>query len=166
MILSSTLITITKIIGIIAAIIGTGIVSFIGLPIAILYLVIATIVYWQQTTPVFTGTEILIYTVITFLAVFLDNIVLFMGLKKSAASKRGYVGAIIGSIAGLFTGTLVGLALFSAIGAIIGELVHGKTTEDSIRSGFMTAVSLFLGSILRVVLTLIVAVDVLRKLLF
>ena len=166
MALTASLLTITKIAILIIAIIITGVISFFGVPIAVLYLVIATIFYWQKGAMFFSGTDILILTILTVLAVFLDNIVLMLGLKKSDASRRGYIGAVFGSIAGFFTSSLIGLAFFSALGAVVGELVHGKDLQKSIRSGMGAAASLFFGSILRAVLTLIVAVEVLRTLLF
>lgn len=144
----------------------TTFVSFFGLPIAVLFLVVAVLHYWQHGAAIFDGTHILILTIATFLAVFLDNIVLFLGLKKTDASKRGYVGALIGSFAGLFTGSLVGFVGFTTIGAITGELMHGKNQKQAVKSGIGAAVSLLFGSLLRAVITLSIAAFVTYQLLF
>jgi len=120
----------------------TSFVSFFGLPIAVLFLAIAVIHYWQHGTAVFDSTHILILMIGTFLAVFLDNIVLIFGLKKTDASRRGYIGAVIGSFAGLFTGSLVGFVGFTAIGAVTGELMHGKDHEHAVKSGIGAALGL------------------------
>lgn len=144
----------------------TTAVSFFGLPIAVLFLVIAVLHYWQNGAGVFGGSDILILTIATFLAVFLDNIVLVLGLKKTDASRRGYIGALIGSFAGLFTGSLVGFVGFTTIGAVIGELMHGKNQKQAIKSGIGAAVSLLFGSLLRAIITLSIAAFVTYQLLF
>lgn len=144
----------------------TAATSFFGIPIAILFLVIATIHYWQNGSVIFDGATIILLIAATFFAVFLDNIVLLVGLKKTDASRRGYIGACIGSIAGLFTASLVGFVGFTTIGAIIAELMHGKTHGQAVRSGIGAAVSLLFGSVLRAILTLSIAAFVTYQLLF
>lgn len=155
-----------KVVAFIAIIIFTGVLSFIGIPIAIVFLILATLHYWQYGSVLFGSGDIMVLTVLTILAVFLDNIVLIAGLKKTDASRRGYIGSIVGAIAGMFTSNLIGVALLTTVGAIIGELIHGKSQEAAIKSGIGAAVSLLFGSLLRAILTLIVAVYVLQRLLF
>ncbi len=157
---------ITQVIIFIAIIIFTGILSFIGVPVAIVFLILATLHYWQYGAVVFGSGDIMLLTILTILAVFLDNIVLIVGLKKTDASRRGYVGAMVGAIAGIFTANVIGVALLTTAGAIVGELIHGKSQEAAIRSGVGAALSLLFGSLLRAILTLIVAVYVLQRLLF
>lgn len=156
---------IAKIILIAGIVIFSAILSFLGIPVAIIYLIIATIHYWQYGSVVFSGTQLLVLTLLTVLAVFLDNLVLFLGLKKTDASRKGYIGSIIGSVAGLFTVNLVTLLLFTAIGAVLGELIHGKSTTSSVKSGVATALSVLFGTLVRAILTLTIAVFVLKKLL-
>lgn len=91
---------------------------------------------------------------------------LIFGLKKTDASKRGYVGALIGSFAGLFTGSLVGFVGFTTIGAITGELMHGKNQKQAVKSGLGAAISLLFGSLLRAVIALSIASFVTYQLLF
>jgi uncharacterized protein YqgC (DUF456 family) len=164
--LVGSLILISKIVGFAVAIIFTAVLSFIGLPVSIVYLILATLHYWQYGLERFNGSDLIILTVLTVLSVFLDNIVLIVGLKKTDASKRGYIGAMIGAIAGIFTANLAGVLVMTTAGAIIGELIHGKTKEASVKSGMGAAFGLLFGSLLRAILSLVVAVYVLQRLLF
>lgn len=143
-----------------------AVLSFIGLPVAIIFLALAYLSYWQNGTMFFDGRVLLILTILTFFAVFLDNIVLFLGLKKTEATTRGYIGAVLGSLAGIFTGSLIGLIVLTTLGAIGGELIEGKTFERSLKSGFGAAAGLILGSLLRAILSLSVSMYILVKLLF
>jgi uncharacterized protein len=67
------------------------------------------------------------------------------GAQKYGAGKAGMWGAIIGSIAGLFF-MPIGLVLGPFLGAMVFELIAGRTTKEALRAGWGGLVGV-LGSI-------------------
>lgn len=163
--LAITITLLIKLAILLGAVILTAVISFIGIPVAIFYLILATLHYWQNGSEVFTGQDILILTILTILAVFLDNIVLMIGLKKGDASRKAYIGSILGAMAGMLTANLTSLIALTAAGAIIGELLHGKPAQQSVKNGLHAAAGLLLGSMMRAILSMSIAVYVLKNLL-
>ena len=72
-----------------------------------------------------------------------------LGAKAGGASRKGAVGSMIGSIIGLIIGTvLIPIPLAgSAIGAIIGEKMHGREMKDSLKPAAGAAIGRILGSL-------------------
>ncbi|HLO04678.1 MAG TPA: DUF456 family protein [Symbiobacteriaceae bacterium] len=68
------------------------------------------------------------------------------GAKRFGASKWGTWGAVIGSLIGLFFMPL-GLILGPFLGAMLGELIAGRSMEDAVRAGWGGLVGV-LGSVL------------------
>ncbi|WP_432799994.1 DUF456 family protein [Poriferisphaera sp. WC338] len=88
-----------------------------------------------------------------------------VGAQKAGASKRGtalaLVMGIVGAIVGTFlipipiVGTLVGAALGSGIGAFGGDLWAGKTIGLAFQGGKGAAIGRLLGSVAKVVISVI-----------
>ena len=80
----------------------------------------------------------------------LDYIIPIWGTKKFGGSKYGIWGSMVGMLFGLFMGP-VGIILGPFVGAIIGELIAGKGSQEAIRAGFGTFVGFLLGTISKLV---------------
>lgn len=76
--------------------------------------------------------------IITVLSLAVDFWATAVGAKRVGASRKAIVGAIIGTVVGLFFGP-VGLFAGPFIGALLGELWHGRRI-DSARVGQATRV--------------------------
>lgn len=87
------------------------------------------------------------------------------GAKRFGASRAGTWGAIIGSIVGLFF-MPIGLLAGPFLGAMLGELIAGRPTEDALRAGLGGLIGV-LGSIaMNVVLGLALIVSFLVKVIW
>ena len=75
-----------------------------------------------------------IFASVTLIVVIMDYVVPIWWTSKFGGSKAGVWGATIGVIIGLFFGP-VGLIAGPFCGAVIGELVAGRSHKASLRSG-------------------------------
>lgn len=57
------------------------------------------------------------------------------GARRFGATKRGALGAVVGSLVGLFFLPL-GLIVGPFLGVVVAELLAGRTTSESIRAGW------------------------------
>lgn len=57
-----------------------------------------------------------------------------LGAKKFGASRAGTWGAVLGSLAGLFF-MPIGLLVGPFVGALLGELISGRRTDEAIKAG-------------------------------
>lgn len=91
---------------------------------------------------------------LSLLAFLVEWLATAIGVKKYGGSKAGTVGAIIGMIGGMllpgigFVGFLVGAFL----GAVVGELVAGKTQDQAYRAGIGSFIGLLAGGLLKLVI--------------
>lgn len=104
---------------------------------------------FQDITPVF--------LVITFLVVVAlqvaEHYARAWGAKKYGASKWGAWGAVLGSIAGLFFMPF-GLVLGPFLGALLLELVSGRSTEEALKAGWGGVVGVLGSVVMNVVVAL------------
>lgn len=150
---------------VVLAAVTSGVLSFLGIPVAVLVLTATYLHYWHYGAETFSAQFIIIATIMTLLAVFLDNIVLFFGLKRTDATRHAYIGAVVGAFTGALSANLIGVFVFSLAGATLGEIIAGKDHNQAFRSGFNAALSLLFGSILRAVLTISLTIMVVARLL-
>ncbi len=83
----------------------------------------------------------------------LDFIVPMLGTKYSGGSDSGKRGAIAGTILGLFFMPW-GIVVGPFLGAIVGELIVGRTTGEALLSGFGSLLGFLFGTVLKIALCL------------
>ena len=79
------------------------------------------------------------------LGVLADFVAGALGAKKFGASGLSIFGATLGAIVGIFFGP-VGLILGPFIGAVIGELMSGRTMDAAGRAGVGATIGLLIGT--------------------
>ncbi|MBR2618539.1 MAG: DUF456 domain-containing protein [Paludibacteraceae bacterium] len=104
----------------------------------------------------FSAQFLLIMLLLVVLQQVLNYVIPIWGVKKYGGSKAGQWGGVIGLLLGLFFvpwGIIVG----PFIGAVVGEMLNGNTTSDSVRAGFGSFVGNFLTMILGLILSGVMA---------
>jgi uncharacterized protein YqgC (DUF456 family) len=98
-----------------------------------------------------TGQVILIFAILTAISLLLDWLATVIGVRKMGGSYLGMLGAFIGMIAGLL---LPGVGIFgfiigAFIGAVLFELLIGKTSKQAMRAGLGSFIGFLIGGVLR-----------------
>ena len=86
----------------------------------------------------------------------LNYIVPIWGVKKYGGSNAGQWGGVIGMLLGLFFMPW-GLIVGPFVGAVLGEMINGKNTSDSLKAGFGSFVGNLLTTIFGLVLSGVMA---------
>ena len=71
------------------------------------------------------------------------------GARRVGASKWAIWGAVLGTFAGLFILPPFGLFIGPFVGALLGELVHGKEVRRALKVGFGTWMGIVLAIVLK-----------------
>lgn len=74
-----------------------------------------------------------------------------LGARRVGASGKAVAGAVLGTIAGLFFG-IIGLFAGPFIGALAGEMLHGRDVGQATRVGFGTWLGIAFGTVLKLAL--------------
>ena len=74
-----------------------------------------------------------------------------LGAKRVGASGKAVAGAVIGTFVGIFFGP-IGLFAGPFIGALAGELLHGRDGGQATRVGFGTWLGVVFGTVLKLAL--------------
>lgn len=74
-----------------------------------------------------------------------------LGARRVGASGKAVAGAVIGTFAGMFFGP-VGLFAGPFVGALGGELLHGRDVGQATRVGFGTWLGIVFGTVLKLAL--------------
>lgn len=104
----------------------------------------------------FSAKFLLIMLALVVLQQILNYVIPVWGVKKYGGSKAGQWGSVVGLLIGLLFmpwGMIVGPFL----GAIVGEMMSGKNTSDSLRAGFGSFVGNLLTMVFGLVLSAIMA---------
>lgn len=134
---------------------GTGLV-FIG-----------TLVYaWATGFQAIGWGTLLIFLLLTLLAMGVDYIAGLLTAQKFGASKQGIIGSVIGGILGLIIFSLPGLILGQLAGVIAGELMFGRKMKESMKSGLGVFIGYLLGSLVKVIITTMMIIVFYFKVLF
>lgn len=99
--------------------------------------------------PAYSTRFLLIYAGLTLLVTVIDYVVPVYGSKRLGASKYGIWGSTIGLIAGLFFFPPFGIIVGPFLGAVAGELIHGKNTYDALKSGLGAFLGFVTGTLLK-----------------
>ena len=79
----------------------------------------------------------------------IDYLLPIWGTKKYGSSKQGTWGSTIGMLLGLFIFPPWGMILLPFVGAVVGELIAGKSSSVAFKIGFGSFVGFLTGTILK-----------------
>lgn len=99
----------------------------------------------------FSGAQLTIWLVLVIAVQLLDYIVPMLGSKYSGGSTWGNRGCLAGTLIGLLFMPW-GIVLGPFLGAIIGEILGGRSTHEALKSGFGSLIGFLLGTISKFVL--------------
>lgn len=85
---------------------------------------------------------------LTLLSLVVDFWATALGARRVGASGKAVAGAVAGTFAGIFFGP-VGLFAGPFIGALAGELLHGRDVAKATRVGFGTWLGIVFGTVLK-----------------
>ncbi|ORE87401.1 hypothetical protein ATO7_10177 [Oceanococcus atlanticus] len=88
---------------------------------------------------------LVILGLLTLLGVLADFVAGALGAKRFGASGLSVLGATLGAIVGIFFG-LIGLLIGPFAGAVIGELMSGRTLDAAGRAGVGATIGLLIGT--------------------
>ena len=127
---------------------------------------IGTLVYaWATGFQVIGWGTLIIFLLLTLLAMGVDYIAGLMTAQKFGASKQGIIGSVVGGIVGLIAFNIPGLILGQLAGDL-GELLFGRNMKESMKSGFGVFIGYLLGSIAKVILTTLIIIIFYVKIIF
>lgn len=101
----------------------------------------------------FTANFLIIWAVITTIVYVLDFIIPSIGTKKSGGSKAGVYGSLTGLVAGLLLFPPLGIIIGPFAGAVLGELISGKSTISALKSGFGSFIGFIAGTLLKLIVS-------------
>ena len=128
------------IIGCILPVIPGPILSFLAL------ILLSLTKSWQIFSPTF----LIVMGALTALLMILDYIAPALGAKKYGASKPGLWGSVIGMVIGIFFIPPWGIIVGAFVGALVGELLAGKSGKNALRAGW----GILIGNVLAIGLKL------------
>ena len=111
---------------------------------------------WINNWQVFSQTFLIVMGSLTAILMILDYIAPALGAKKFGASKRGLWGSAVGMIIGIFFIPPWGIIVGAFIGALVGELLTGKSGKNALRAGWGILIGNVLGVGLKLAFTTIV----------
>lgn len=145
----NTLLWIVAVLLIIAGVAGAVLPALPGVPLIFVGMLLAAWINGFQLISVFT---VVVMGVLTVLAIVVDYVAATLSAKRAGASKKGMIGAVVGTIVGLLTG-FWGLVFMPLLGAAIGEWIAHK---DMFRAGKVGAATWF-GMLMAITVKLAVA---------
>ena len=131
---------------ILIGLIGVVLPALPGLPLMFAGMLLAAWTDHFQRVPIWV---IVILGLMSLAALLIDFLATSLGAKRYGAGKLAIVGAMLGTLAGLFFG-IPGLLVGPFVGAMIGELMHGKQLAQASKVGMATWLGLIFGTGLKV----------------
>ena len=136
---------------IILGLIGCFIPALPGPPLSFIALLLLAIV--QGFAPPLTSKIIAIMFIATVVVTILDYIVPAAGAKKYGSSKWGIWGSILGMIIGILYFPPLGMILGAFLGAVIVEMLVGKSSREALRAGWGVFIGTLFGTILKLIVS-------------
>ena len=130
---------------ILVGIAGTVLPALPGLPLVFAGMLLAA---WAGNFQEVGWIPLLVLGLLTLLSLGIDFLATSLGAKRVGASKLAVAGAVLGTFAGLFFGP-VGLFAGPFVGALGGELIHGREMRKATKVGFGTWLGIVFGIVLK-----------------
>jgi uncharacterized protein YqgC (DUF456 family) len=116
-----------------------------GLPLVFAGMLLAA---WAGDFQQIGWVTLVVLGLLTLLSVGVDFFATLVGAKRVGASKKALLGAVLGTFAGLFFGP-IGLFAGPFVGALFGELWHGREIGQAAKVGLGTWLGILLGTVLK-----------------
>lgn len=116
-----------------------------GLPLVFAGMLLAA---WAGDFQQIGWVTLVVLGLLTLLSVGVDFFATLIGAKRVGASKKALIGAVLGTFAGLFFGP-IGLFAGPFVGALLGELWHGREIGQAAKVGLGTWLGILLGTVLK-----------------
>lgn len=100
---------------------------------------------------------LILFGLLAIVSAVIDNILPVYATKKFNGSKKGIWGSAIGLFIGLFFFPPFGIIIGPMVGAFVGEIADGKTTNNAIRPAFGSLIGFLSSIFLRFALSIIMA---------
>ena len=134
---------------ILAGLAGTILPALPGLPLMFAGMLLAA---WAGKFALIGPWTLAVLLVLTLVSIAVDVFATAMGAKRVGASGLAMVGAAVGTLVGGIVFSLPGLILGPFIGAVAGEMLHGKPWQHASRVGAGTWIGLAIGTALKLAL--------------
>jgi uncharacterized protein YqgC (DUF456 family) len=105
----------------------------------------------------FTITFLVIYAILTVIAILLDYVMPLYGTRKLEGSRYGVYGSAIGLVVGSIFFFPVGIVFGPVFGAFTGELLSGKKMEKAIKPALGSLLGFLAGTALKLTLSISMA---------
>ncbi len=116
-----------------------------GLPLVFAGMLLAA---WAGDFQQIGWVTLVVLGVLTLVSVAVDFFATMVGAQRVGASRKALLGAVVGTFAGLFFGP-VGLFAGPFVGALLGELWHGRELGRAAKVGLGTWLGILLGTVLK-----------------
>ena len=100
---------------------------------------------------------LIIFGVLAVLSAIIDNVLPIYATKKFNGSKKGIWGSAIGLVVGLFFFPPFGIIIGPMAGAFIGEIIDGKSPNNSVKPAFGSFIGFLSSIFLRLALSIVMA---------
>ena len=114
------------------------------------------LVHFSSNQP-FTIELLIIFGVLAILSAIIDNVLPVYATKKFNGSNKGVWGSAVGLIIGLFFFPPFGIIIGPMLGAFIGEIIDGKSTNNAFRPAFGSFIGFLSSIFLRFALSIVMA---------
>ncbi len=106
-----------------------------------------------KSDPPFNARFLIIWALIVLVVTVLDYVIPSIGVQRYGGSRKGIWGASIGVLAGLFIFPPFGIVAGPVIGAVIGELLAGKNTNNAFKAAVGSLMGLLTGVLLKLIVS-------------
>ena len=128
---------------------GTILPALPGLPLMFAGMLLAA---WAEHFTRISGWTVGVLAVLTLLSIVVDIGSTALGAKRVGASKLAMFGAALGTLLGGLVFNIPGLIVGPFLGAMAGELIHGKEWLHASKIGFGTWIGLAIGTAIKLAL--------------